>query len=316
MSIFPKRTIPGKGVTIHWNFNTSHLKDVHIFPFVRIGVRRPDGKETMLFEDHLLALPDYPSQTIPSSEEIIPQYLNKNIPLLILADYLSGQAKREALIEILSSIQSGRHFYFHYTIPHDAPLGKYTLISEVHGDGHVRYSKTAADDYFFVESISLKSVIDKMKKVVSVIENTSSEAVPVKVVECYHIDDKLKSNVRAFEISAQADTSVTCHSKKSFLLYNEEREVIPLIPGSNKFCLRNQQLLSVEKAEVDQRVIFIMEKGNNNAYKLEGTSKDIWLRADGITPIQELQNKTNKSVYDELVQNRLINEFTFNKGNT
>ena len=316
MSIFPKRTIPGKGVTIHWNFNTSHLKDVHIFPFVRIGVRRPDGKETMLFEDHLLALPDYPAQTISSDEKTTPQYLNKNIPLLILADYLSGQAKREVLVDILSSIQSGRHFYFHYSVPHDAPLGKYTLISEVHGDGNVRYSKTASDDYFFVETISLKSITDKMRKVISIINNTSSETVPVKVVECYHIDDKLKSNVRAFEIPPQAETSVTCHSKKSFLLYNEEREVIPLTPGGNKFCLRNQQLLSVEKTEADQCVIFIMEKGNNNAYKLEGASKDIWRSADGITSISELQNKTNKAIYDELVQNRLIHEFTFNKNNT
>lgn len=311
MSIFPKRTVPGKGVTIHWNFNTSHLKDVHVFPFVRIGVRRPDGHETMLFEQHVLALPDYPVKNEVESGNATPRYLNKNTPLLVLADYLAGHAKREVLIDILSSIQSGRHYYFHYSVPPDAPLGKYTLISEVHGDGHIRYSRTAADDHFFVEDIVLKSVTDKMKKVVSVIENKSPEAIPVKVVECYRLDDKLKSNVRAFEIAANTETSITCHSKKSFLLYNEERQVIPLTPGDGKFCLRNQRLLSIEKEDDDQRPVFVMEKNNDNAYVLKNDSKDIWLKADGITPLHELKNLKNEMVYDELLANGLVREFRF-----
>ena len=58
MSIFPKRTLPGKTVTIHWNFNTASLKGTHIFPLVRIGVKDPLGNITMLFEEHVLALPD------------------------------------------------------------------------------------------------------------------------------------------------------------------------------------------------------------------------------------------------------------------
>lgn len=313
MSIFPKRTVPGKVVTIHWNFNTSHLKDVHIFPFVRIGVRRPDGHETMLFEQHVLALPDYPAKAVDANENSMPRYLNKNTPLLILADYLTGQAKREVLIDILSSIQAGRHFYFHYTVPHDAPPGKYTLISEVHSDGCIRFSRTANDDHFFVEEIALKGVTDKMKKVVAIIENKSPEAVPVKVVECYRLEDKLKSNVRAFEIPANTETSITCHSKRSFLLYNEEREVIPLIPGADKFCLRNQQLLSVEKSIADQKSIFVIEKNGDHAYRLEGVSKDIWVKADGITTLQELRHSKSIPAYDELISNGLVNEFTFNK---
>ncbi|WP_375587596.1 hypothetical protein [Flagellimonas aurea] len=44
MSIFPKRTLPGKTVTIHWNFNTASLKGTHIFPLVRIGVKEPLGE--------------------------------------------------------------------------------------------------------------------------------------------------------------------------------------------------------------------------------------------------------------------------------
>ena len=84
MSIFPKRTIPGKGTTIHWNFNTAHLKGVHIFPFVRIGVKDPEGKINMLFEQNILALPNS-TDTERDDEATLPtyKYLNKNTPLLI-----------------------------------------------------------------------------------------------------------------------------------------------------------------------------------------------------------------------------------------
>ncbi|NMH89060.1 hypothetical protein [Flavivirga algicola] len=150
MSIFPKRAIPGKTVTIHWNFNISSLKNVHIFPRVRIGVKDPNGNVTMLFEEYVLGLPNSEDEITPQKERTF-KYLKKNVPLLLLADYFDGISKREQLIERLKNIQSGRHYYFTYTLPNDAPLGKYTLVSEVHSSGEIKYSKTAADDFFFVE---------------------------------------------------------------------------------------------------------------------------------------------------------------------
>lgn len=308
MSIFPKRTLPNKGVTIHWNFNTAHLKGIHIFPFVRIGVKRPDGKVTMLYENNILALPDSKEE---SKEKETPKYkyLNKNTPLLVLADYLSGFAKREVLLDILSAIQSGRHYYFYYKIPDDAPLGKYELISEVHSNGEIRYSKTAADDFFFVEKLQLKEIKRQSETFTAIVQNFSPEAVPVKIVECIENEADLSTQLQVFEIPANKEISITCHSEKTFLLYNEEREIIPLIPGSGLFSLRNQQLLSLSKKEASEEVIYVVPKDTDDAFKLDTIAKEIWLKADGLKPKETFEKDTvYKDVYQELVQSGLIQE--------
>ena len=95
MSIFPKRTLRGSQVTIHWNFNTASLTETHIVPYVRIGVRAPDGQLTMLHDGHLLRLPGLPAETPPVA--VVAQTLPKSVPLLVLADYLSGRQQRAAL---------------------------------------------------------------------------------------------------------------------------------------------------------------------------------------------------------------------------
>ena len=308
MSIFPKRTIPSKGVTIHWNFNTSHLKGVHIFPFVRIGVKRPDGQVTMLHEGNILALPDSKEADInPETPKL--KYLNKNTPLLVMADYLSGQYKREVFVDILSAIQSGRHYYFHYNIPDDAPLGKYELISEVHSSGEIRYSKTANDDFFFVEKLQLKEIKKQSEGFIAIVQNFSTEPIPVKIVECIENETELVTQLQVFEIPANTEFSINYNSEKTFLLYNEEREVIPLVEGSGMFSLRNQQLLSLSKKVDVEEVIYVIPKDTDDTFKLDTISKEIWLKADGLNPKELFENdKTYKDTYQEMVENGLIQE--------
>lgn len=53
MGIFPKRPLPNGNITIHWNFNSMHLTNIHICPWVLIGVK--DTKKTFrLRSDGLL----------------------------------------------------------------------------------------------------------------------------------------------------------------------------------------------------------------------------------------------------------------------
>lgn len=303
MSIFPKRTIRQKGVTIHWNFNTAHLKDVHIFPFVRIGVKRPDGVITMLFEGNILALPDVREEVI--SDTPMYKYLNKNTPLLVLADYLSGQAKREALVDILSAIQSGRHYYFYYPIAHDAPLGKYEVISEVHSNGEIRYSKTANDDFFFVEKLEIKKIQKESENYITIVKNPSSAPIPVKIVECIENERGLSTKLQVFEIPPMAEFSIVFHSQKTFLLYNEEREIISLVEDATTFSLRNQQLLSLSKEEA----LYVIPKEGTEAFKLDTISREIWSKADGINPSSFFKNNLKyQEVYQELVQSGLLQE--------
>lgn len=314
MSIFPKRTVPGKGTTIHWNFNTAHLKGTHIFPFVRIGVKDPVGKITMLFEGNILALPDSGDDSKEHSTVPVYKYLNKNTPLLVLADYLSGPFKREVIVDILSAIQSGKHYYFQYAVPEHAPLGKYSLISEVHSNGEIRYSKTAADDFFFVEKLSLKKIEKRENQYVASIHNTSPEKVPVKIMECsYSEKGELKTIINVIELAANTESLLTYHSVNSFLFYNEEREMLSLNPDGSIFPVRNQQLLSLSKKESDEEVIYVVPKSTDESYKLEGISREIWQKANALAVKEEYADKNYVDAYSELLESGLIQELNYNK---
>ena len=281
MSIFPKRTVPGQPVTVHWNFNTAALIATHIYPFVRIGVRDPVGQLTMLFEGHLLALPNpEPLPPGPSPDEA--RHLRKNLPLLVLADYLSGPRKREVLVELLQSMQAGRHFYFVYPVPADAPLGRYTLLSEVHSEGQVRYSKTADEDFFFVERVEVAGATAEAGASTATVRNPGPEPVPVKVVE-YFPSRQPNVQVRTQELPAHGALCLPLATEHTFLLYNEERQTLPLTASpAGPAYLRNQQLLGFDKPGASVPTTYVLAPGDEAGYELSGPTRLLWNRADGL----------------------------------
>lgn len=292
MSIFPKRSIPGSTVTIHWNFNTVHLEDLHVFPYVRIGVQLPDGTTTMLFEQHVLGLPSIQPKTETGPNQLL--HLNKNTPLLVLADYLSTHHKREQLVQILQNIQAGRHYYFTYQVPPDALPGKYTLVSEVCNGGKIKYSTTASDDFFLIEKITVEE---------NSIVNHSYERTPVKVVT-YRPGEKLcPENIRVFEMEPRERMPVFSFPENSFLLYNEERIVLPLQNRQSVRCIRNQQALCLPQNDMLHVLL-----PNEAVYALEKEGKSIWERADGLSTREELCSPENEQLYREMVNNRLVIE--------
>lgn len=292
MSIFPKRSIPGSTVTIHWNFNTAHIKDTHVFPYVRIGVQLPDGTVTMLFEQHVPALPAIQSPPEAGPKQML--YLNKNTPLLVLADYLSTHHKREVLVDILQHIQSGRHYYFVYNVPADAMPGKYTLISEVYNGGKIKYSTTAPDDFFLIEKITVDE---------GMITNHSWEKTPVKIIT-YKPNEKINpENVRVFEMEPEEIIEASSFPDHSFLIYNEERIILPLHNKNDIRCIRNQQAPCLLK---DDKLHVLLT--DNEVYELENEAKTIWEKADGIATRTQLCHKDNEHIYQEMVDNKLIIE--------
>lgn len=303
MSIFPKRTIPGKTVTIHWNFNTSHLNGAHLYPLVKIGVKDPKGNITMLFQDHVIAFPDQKEGKKEPHQKL--KYLNKNIPLLVLADYLEGPCKREKLVEILNNIQSGRHYYFTYAVPDDAPLGKYSLISEVHNNGNVKYSKTRLDDHFWVEKVSLVNLMGKGSERTAVVCNHSEEPTPVKIVSCsIDANGNMETKMEAFEMSPKDSKSISISEEKAFLLYNEEREIVVLTEESPTYLIKNHEILSISKKNGSDCLI---EKEGDGAYWLSPEAKDLWDKADGLLNKNNLSEK-EKMVFQEMEEQGLIKQ--------
>ncbi|MCG7503076.1 hypothetical protein MHM83_14485 [Tenacibaculum sp. Mcav3-52] len=301
MSIFPKRTIQGTTVTIHWNFNTAHLKDKHLCPLVKIGVKDPKGNVTILFENHVVAFPEE-----NENKEVVPQklkYLNKNTPLLVLASYLEGACKREKLVEILTNIQAGRHYYFTYNVPDNAPLGKYTLVSEVHNNGNIKYSKTHLDDHFWVEKVSLINV--KKEEKIAMVCNHSEEKTPVKIVRCFiNSEGCMKTEMEAFEMNPNETKSLSISTGNTFLLYNEEREIVPLLEETPIHLIKNHEILLVSKSP---ELNYLMKKDTDEAFSLTSEAKELWDKADGLLTKNSLSKK-ELEIFKEMEAEGLIKQ--------
>ncbi|MEJ7558137.1 MAG: hypothetical protein WKF66_07480 [Pedobacter sp.] len=304
MSIFPKRTLQGTSVTIHWNINTAALKGTYWFPLVRIGVKDPEGNITMLFEKHVLALPSVADETKAVQENKL-LYLNKNFPLLFVASYLSGKNSREKLVDILENIQGGRHFYFTYAVPDNAVLGKYTLISEVISDGEIRHSRTAADDFFFVEKVGIDDSRYLEGNGKAVLVNYSPEPVPIKLIEYYPENDLLAENIVAFELRGDEKKEITFKSEHTFLSYNEEREIISVLPQEH-LPVRNPYFLILEKEA--EASTYILNRETDEAYILEGKTRAIWNNADGMNSKASVLFNHCETEYEEMIANGLIKE--------
>lgn len=312
MSIFPKRTLRGSQVTIHWNFNTATLTGKHIVPYVRIGVYAPDGRLTLLHDGHLLRLPGLPAETPPA--DVVAQTLPKSVPLLVLADYLSGRQARTALVDMLRGIHTGRHYYFTYPVPPDAPLGKYTLLSEVYIDGQVRYSGTAADDFFLVEALTLgPGEVTPVGGLAATLTNPGPEPVPVRVVE-YQPTQQPTTASYVREVPAQGTLRLESAAAHCFVLYNEEREVLPVALSAEVGFLRNQQLLSLDKEVEGQAVTYVLAGEDDEAYELTGPSREVWQRADGLAVRGQLDSSALQSAYQEMLEAGLIQEVTRGAG--
>lgn len=257
----------------------------------------------MLIEKHILALPAVSIED--TAEPGRPLHLNKNLPLMIVADYLSGKQSKEQLIDILQHIQNGRHYYWHYHVPVEAPLGKYTLLSEVVSEGEIRYSKTAADDHFFVEKLHANYRGYDHGLYYSLIHNPSSEGLPVKILDYAPGSRLSQDQVHAFELRPGETRELELRSRYAYVAYCEERELIPLRPLGTATVFRNTDWLRLNKA--DQ--IYLVHRTDDVAYTLTPEQRELWLALNGIRAAEELK-EAYSGAYGELIAANVINEIS------
>jgi len=286
MSIFPKRSVPGKPVTVHWSIGLESTTNAPMFAFLNLGVKTPDGRVDYLCRKNVLILPksyEKPAETLGENlaDEAVRNNLARNTPILILADYLSGRRKKEELVQILKRIRSSRHFYFTYEIPGDAPLGRYELVSELYIEGERHPSLTAEEDFFYVEKITVNHVKDG----IFTVSNPSSEPVPVKIMEY----GPTGTSARLHNVPPFGELSVEVASAVAYLLYNEEREVIPLYRQAGKRVLRNQCVQHFEKADGGVPKVYVLFPDSEDAYILEENYLKIWQLADGRVREEDLK---------------------------
>ncbi|UOQ70195.1 hypothetical protein [Hymenobacter cellulosilyticus] len=254
----------------------------------------------------MLGLPG-PAPTTPVPE-VVAQHLPKNVPLLVLASYLSGRHKREALVELLQGMHTGRHYYFTYAVPAEAPLGRYMLLSELYTDGRLQHSGTAAEDFFLVEDLHLSlAEATPAGGLRAVATNPGPEPVSIRVVE-YQPERQPSTSSYVREVPAQGSLPIESSGSQCFVLYNEEREVLPVISTTEPVFLRNQQLLTLEKEVDGLATTYVLTGETDNAYELTGSSRDVWHLADGLHRRSELPDPEMQTAYQDLLDEGLIQE--------
>lgn len=304
MSIFPKRTIKNSTVTIHWNLTLPAVMDRAVTPYVRIGIIDPLGNIHMLFEEHVLLLPSTAAPTpAPLQQTTTLQYLNKNTPLLVLASYLSGRQSREKLVNILTNMQNGRHYYFSWTVPPHAVPGKYIILSEMYCEGSVKHSGTADEDFFYVEQLDISNHPgDEVS-----IYNPGTEPVPIKIITYPAGQHQIPESLEVLHFEPGNRLTVSTTGKSIFLVYNEERITIPLHAWQQPRPLRNQQYLFIDKTEEQEAVTYVLPREGDNGWRLTGQQRALWEAADGMNAAASLREKNN-GLYKELVAQQLISE--------
>lgn len=302
MSIFPKRTIAGSAVTIHWNLSLPPGMQEAVCPYVRIGIQNPAGSTHWLMDEHLLLLPSTAAPASPALQQNTPyQYLNKHTPLLVVASYLAGAQPREKLVEMLTGIQHGRHYYFTWQVPSGAQPGKYRIISEMVLDGQLKHSGTAAEDFFYVEQLE----ITLQSAATILLHNPGPEPVPAKLITYPDQQYQQPASLEVFYLAPNESRTVSVLHQAVFLVYNEERITMALHHWQQPRVLRNQQFASLHKQEAGEAVTYVLPREGENAWRLTGHQQTLWNKANGLHTEAGLRCLHNDA-FEEMIAHGLI----------
>lgn len=293
MSIFPKRTVAGETITIHTNV-LSHDQQQVIYPYLRTIIRSPTGEVYTVFSGHVLIFPGNVSQDHYKA--------NQGFPFLLLAQAVQSKSA-EQIESFVERIRQGRHFYYHFTIPADAPPGKYIVETENWLKGHVATSTTAAEDHFYVEQVTLVQSERTPAGIKSIIKNHSSEPLPTRIVKM----DAAQNIQSEVMILPGAQTAVITFNHQAFLLYNEERKCLALVPAHKTAVIRNQRYVHTTMDEDDAPVTYVMNDAQD-VVSLQGLSHALWHQAEALNMTEEALSHQERDMLHKMYDNNLLKQ--------
>lgn len=300
MSIFPKRAVPGNTITIHWCFlPPASAAGEPICPFVRIGVRDPAGSVRMLCERSVMAFPDAPVAGGPAGAQ------GPAVPLLVLAACLEGRRSRASLVEMLGRLRDGIHFYFHYPLDAGVPLGRYSLLSEIHWEGRIIGSGTAEEDFFLVERLEPAG---RDKHGTIKIRNPSPEPVPARQVEAYWREDRWTTSQRNLLFPPGETLTLATAADRNVLVYAEGRENLDLDPPGSPRVRRNPDVLWFPKPGLAGGPLHLLHASEEKGMVLEEPYRGLWARANGLETRDALRAGAGREAYAELLQAGFLEE--------
>ncbi|WP_315814859.1 hypothetical protein [Paraflavitalea speifideaquila] len=140
-----------------------------------------------------------------------------------------------------------------------------------------------------------------------IIHNPGPEPVPAKLITYASGRYQQPEAIDVCYIEAGDKRHITTTAKSIFLVYSEERIIIPLHTGQQPRALRNQQHHALYKEEAGEAVTYILPRAGEIAWRLTGVQRAFWELADGMTGAEQLR-ATDSNAYDEMLAQGLIIE--------
>lgn len=210
---------------------------------------------------------------------------------------------KDFILNINSSNQEYKDFYFEFKPNKKSNLGKYTAKTNLYYKGEVLHSLTLENDYFYIEEINANMVVGDKKKIVY-IKNLSCEETLCNLI-------LIKDNYKKIK---------TCkllgNHEQKLEFYSNQFDDIYIKYGNNfceKICKKNDAFYirnNLYKWErIDDRLLLFNEK---KRIILNNISSYIWLCCDGLTSIIEIANycemnvKQMKKILKKLERKKLI----------
>ncbi len=305
MSLFPRHLCPGQTLTIHLRLSPSPA----CFPWASVAIRDPHGRVVLeaAHQEHAW---------VPAVEEAVLSAtplgggLYEAQPLLFVAESLRPDATRQAeLVRVLQDIGRARHAYRHWTVPADAPLGRYEIEASCWVNGHAHASPTAQDDHVFVERLSVESWQPAPGGARATIRNHSPEPALVRVHELARAKadagaTRVAADVRRERLPGGAATELRLASDRALLYYAEDAACLWLNAEQQPTWIRSQTCAWLQRRD---EVVMVTSQTSRRSFSLRGPARAIWLAADGLASRAELES-LGPEAFKSLVDAGLLRE--------
>ncbi|MGH8032264.1 MAG: hypothetical protein ACREO8_07850 [Luteimonas sp.] len=297
MSVYPKRVVPGEPVFIHVRIKSRIPRR----PLMRVLLENPSGSIRPLTQFQPFVFPAPMPDTTDTSGH--PESLRRTSPVYLAARHLiGGDGDLDSMAAMIEKMQESVHFHHIHHTGEDWPLGRYRIHLEMRSNGVVWPSDTAKEAFFHLERVKLRDVKPGRSGGVATVENLSPHPVPARLCS---IGAKTMWN-RGLLLPPGV-SKLRYKGRQGYLLYSDDRQVLPLTPAGSPHCLRNEAYTWRDAAGEDTVSIYGAD-ARAPGWTLTGASRQTWLRANGLIQRRELRQPADAREYDALVREGLLLE--------
>lgn len=296
MSIFPRKTVKGRGVTIHCCICPGPLARPPAVLILEITVTDPAGRCIYAAMRPVLLVA---SRVEDCARRHLPELA---VPVMqgLSAD-IGGPDAFDAARRIM---QEGMHDYLHVPLADSAIPGRYVVCTNLWCDGARHASLTCADDWFLVEELTVEGLDAVAGGRQVCVCNRSAEPVEATIVRYGQTEPIAAPNV----FGPAAVTQVDAGSGRAMVIYAEGRAVLPLWRGDAPLLLRSPRYRCFRASHAVAPSVLLVSEHEDRAHEIAGERLVLWNLAGGLATRTEALMHVPGQILDEMLAQGLILE--------